>query len=224
MEALEFPVLYRDETALALAKPSGWLVHNSSYAGPRERTVVTAVREALGASWSPVHRLDRATSGVLVFASGAEALRLWQSALARDDTEKCYLALVRGRVREVLDVDHALDDEDGVRREARSRIEPVWSRPDPRCSLVRVRVFTGRTHQVRRHCAWVSHHIVGDTTYGKGAINREYRERFGLARLALHAERIALAHPISGQRVEVVAPVSEDLAGLLERIFAMPDG
>lgn len=215
-------VLYRDGDAAVIDKPSGLLVHNSSFTRTRERTLVDEVREALGEGWSPVHRLDRGTSGVILFARGADALRAWQEALSLAD--KRYLALVRGALREPLDVDHPLRDESGVAHDARSLIEPVWWRASPRCSLVRVRVFTGRTHQVRRHCHHVSHPVIGDANYGKGALNREYRARFGLARLALHAERLSLAHPVTGEPLTVSAELPDDLAGPLAAITACEEG
>ncbi|MFO0631005.1 MAG: pseudouridine synthase, partial [Polyangiales bacterium] len=118
-----------------------------------------------------------------------------------------------------FDVDHALDDERGVRRDAQSHVEPVWSRAEPRCSLVRVEPVQGRTHQVRRHCAFASHHVLGDANYGKGPLNREYRARFGLARLALHAERLAVTDPSSGAALEVASPLPDDLAGPIARIL-----
>jgi tRNA pseudouridine65 synthase len=192
-EALVQPtlsVMFHRDGLLVVDKPSGVLVHNSEFTRTREATMVSSVRAQYGSLWSPVHRLDRGTSGVLLFAEGTDRIHHWQQALASETADKRYLALVRGVVREPIDVDHPVADECGVRHEARSRIEPVWSLDEPRCSLVRVRVFTGRTHQVRRHCHHLSHHVLGDANYGKGALNREYRARFGLARLALHAERI----------------------------------
>ncbi len=213
---MELTALYRDDHTLVIDKPSGWLVHNSSFTRTRERTVLTVVREALGEGWSPVHRLDRGTSGVLLLAHGADALRAWQAALA--GAEKFYLALVRGELRAPVAIDHALTDDDGVARDARSRVEPVWTQPDPRCSLVRVQVFTGRTHQVRRHCHHISHHVLGDANYGKGALNREYRARYGLARLALHAERLTIEHPATRETLTLAAPMPADLAGPIAAI------
>lgn len=210
------PALWESTDVVAVDKPSGLLVHNSSFTRTRERSAVTIVREARGPEWSPVHRLDRGTSGVLLFARGGDALRAWQSAL--EGGRRHYLALVRGQVRESLEVDHALDDERGVRREAQSRVEPVWSLAEPRCSLVRVEPRQGRTHQVRRHCAFASHHVLGDANYGKGPLNREYRARFGLARLALHAERLVVTDPASGAVIAVASPLPDDLAGPLARM------
>ena len=201
---------------LVIDKPSGLLVHNSEYTRTREETAVGLVRRAWGDAWAPVHRLDRGTSGALIFARGTDAIRAWQAALT--EAEKFYLCLVRGELRAAVDVDHALDDEQGVRRDARSRIEPMWTLPDPRCSLVRVQVFTGRTHQVRRHCAHVSHPVLGDANYGKGALNREYRARFGLARLALHAETLTVTDPRTGTPRTFTSPMPPDLAEPIARI------
>lgn len=212
------PALWESADALCVDKPSGLLVHNSSFTGTREETAVSLVRARYGPAWSPVHRLDRGTSGVILFARGPEALRAWQGALAA--ATRSYLALVRGQVRAPIEVDHPLDDERGVRHEAQSRIEPLWARPEPRCSLVRVEPRQGRTHQVRRHCAHASHHVLGDANYGKGPINRDYRARFGLARLALHAERLVVADPSSGAALELTSPVPDDLAVPLARILA----
>jgi tRNA pseudouridine65 synthase len=192
-EALTQPtlsVIFHRDGLLVVDKPSGVLVHNSEFTRTREPTMVSSVRAQYGPLWSPVHRLDRGTSGVLLFAESTDRIHHWQQALASETADKRYLALVRGVVREPIDVDHPVADEYGVRHEARSRVEPVWSLQEPRCSLVRVQVFTGRTHQVRRHCHHLSHHVLGDANYGKGALNRDYRARFGLARLALHSERI----------------------------------
>jgi tRNA pseudouridine65 synthase len=165
------------------------LVHDSAYAGPSERTVTDDVRAAGFPTAAPVHRLDRQTSGVLVFALDADAARMWQQHLAT--TTKHYLALVRGRVHQTIDVDHPLDNPDkagSARHPARSRIIPVAVSQRERLSLVEVILLEGgRMHQVRRHCKHASHPILGDANYGKGPINRDLRDRYGLDRLALHA-------------------------------------
>lgn len=194
-------------------------MHPSAWAGPPEPTLTDAVQAQLGTSWHPVHRLDRQTSGLTVFAEGSAAARAWQEALAGG--EKRYLALVRGVFRGPVDIDHPLRDEDGTTRPARSRAEPVISRSDDavRASLVRVQIFTGRTHQVRRHLKHLSHPVLGDANYGKGPLNRYYRDTFGLARLGLHARTLRVTEPLSNDRKHFVSPVEAGLSRVLDALF-----
>lgn len=200
-------------------KPSGLLVHNSEWAGPRERTLVEHVSELLGPGWHPLHRLDRGTSGVVAF-SREGAVAAFQAALARDDVDKRYWALVRGHLRTRVEVDHPIrDDETGISREARSVVEPLLTSEIERCSLVEIRLFSGRRHQARRHLKHISHPVIGDATHGKGPINRAYRATYGLARLALHARRLALTLPESGARVDVTSPLPADLRDPLLLLF-----
>lgn len=216
----EVPVLARRDDALVLAKPAGWLVHPSAWAGPPERTLVDLVREAHGPGYHPVHRLDRQTSGVVVFARGPDAVRAWQAALDAPEADKRYLALVRGQVLAATEVDHPIKDTGGVLRDARSFVEPVVRRPEPwRSSLVRVRIYTGRTHQVRRHLAHLSHPVIGDANHGKGALNRAFRDGLGLARMALHARSLALVPPDATTPARFVAPVPDDLAAVLDALW-----
>jgi tRNA pseudouridine65 synthase len=213
-------VLCESESAVVIAKPAWLLVHSSAWSGPRERTVMDLVREQLGEGLAPVHRLDRQTSGALVLARDGAAARAWQEALGREDSEKLYAALVRGCVKSAVTVDHALRDEDGVAKDARSRVEPVCTREgEARSSLVRVRIFTGRTHQVRRHCKHISHPVLGDSNYGKQPLNRWFRERFALERLALHALALTLVREDTGERLAVRCPVADDLAAVCERLY-----
>ena len=204
-------LLFQDGDVVVVNKPAGLLVHSSAWAGPREVSLVDVVRPAFGADLNPVHRLDRQASGVLVFARGGENARLWQAALADDNVDKRYLALVRGRMAQEVEIDHAIVDEDGHARAARSSVRLVTSCSVERCSLVAVRLFTGRTHQARRHLKHISHPILGDARYGKGPLNRDYRARFGLARMALHAWRLVVVHPRTQEAVVFEAPVPDDL-------------
>ncbi|MBI5518045.1 MAG: hypothetical protein HY909_30020 [Deltaproteobacteria bacterium] len=213
---LEVP--WRDATACLCVKPSGLLVHNGSFAGPRERSCTELLRAQEGASLSPVHRLDRGTSGLVLFAREGCAAS-WQEALGRETTDKRYLALARGYVREDTLVDHPLRDDHGALREARSLVLPLASAPEPGCTLVEVRTYTGRMHQVRRHLKHLAHPVLGDSNYGHGDLNRWYRERFGLGRLALHAWRLAVTHPFTGQRVAWRAALPEELLAPLRAIF-----
>jgi tRNA pseudouridine65 synthase len=216
-------LLFQADSVLVVNKTSGQLVHNSSWAGRRERTLTGDVRAAFGDDYNPVHRLDRQASGCVLFARGRDATRGWQDALADDAAEKRYLALVRGRLSHAVLVDHPLKDADkegadALRREARTHVRPLASSDVERCCLVEARPLTGRTHQVRRHLKHLSHPILGDANYGKGPLNRDYRARFGLARLALHCARLVLVD-VHGTRVEAEAPLPADLLAPLERLF-----
>jgi tRNA pseudouridine65 synthase len=208
-------LLYRDEHLIALAKPSGMLVHPGwANDGP---TALDAARELAGRAVHPLHRLDRGTSGVLVFALDVETARLLQASW--DRVEKRYWALVRGVPPESGTIDHPVpNDESGPRVPAVTEFRRVATSPAERVALVEARPRTGRLHQIRRHLKHINHPVIGDANYGKGAINRDLRERYGLARLALHAFEIALPHPATGEPLRIVAPLPADLAEPLARL------
>ncbi|MEM9693086.1 MAG: pseudouridine synthase [Myxococcota bacterium] len=200
----------RADDAVVADKPSGWLVHNSAYAGPRERTLVAEVRAVLGPDWCPVHRLDRQASGCVLLCPRNHVVR-WQAAWPEAD--KRYVALVRGEFNEEVVVDRPIDG-----RAAVTRVLPLAVSPVERCSLVEARPRTGRLHQIRRHLKHLSHPLLGDANYGKGPLNRDYRARFGLARLALHCVELVVERS-GGGRLQARAPVPLDLARPLERLF-----
>jgi tRNA pseudouridine65 synthase len=206
----ELTILHRDERIAVFAKPSGLLVHRG---WGNDRTVaVELARDAIGARVHPVHRLDRATSGALVFALDAECAAALGRAFEGGLVEKVYLALVRGVAPERAVVDHPVKKgEDGPRVPAVTELYRRFA--GDRWSIVEARPRTGRLHQIRRHLKHISHPIVGDVNYGKGDINRLFRERNGLCRLALHAAAIQLVHPFTGEPLRVIAPIPEDLRG-----------
>jgi tRNA pseudouridine65 synthase len=206
-------VLTTVDDAVFVEKPSGQLVHNSVWAGPRERTLVHDVKDALGDGLHPVHRLDRGASGIVLFARAeGDGVARWQRAL--EDSRKIYLAVVRGHVGGAVDIDHAIVNEDGASKDARSRVEPIENSAVERCALVSVELFSGRHHQARRHLKHISHPILGDATHGKGALNRDFAARYALARLALHAWVLEVGG------VRVVCPPPEDLAAPLGKLFS----
>lgn len=216
-------VLYESASAVVIDKPAWLLVHDSAWAGPREKTVMSLVRAQLGEGLVPVHRLDRQTSGALVLAKGSDAARAWQGALGEGKSDKRYLALVRGCLKAPCDVDHALRDDDDVAREARSRFEPVCTREgEARSSLVMAQIFTGRTHQVRRHAKHISHPLLGDSNYGKQPLNRWFRDHYSLSRLALHAYGLCLERD-DGERIDVRCPLADDLAAVCDALYGEHD-
>ena len=219
---LELRVLFRDESVVAVSKPSGLLVHRDQN-HPDEPAALQVVRDQIGAFLYPFHRLDRPTSGILLFGLSSAAAAAWQAALAHPDAHKDYLALLRwpGSDRSLPDAwscTRPLSDEKDVPREARTDF--ALQAPFHRCALVRCRIFTGRYHQIRRHANHSGRHVLGDSTHGKGRINAWFRERYGLARLFLHLERIVLRHPISGEPLELVDPMPMELTAVLDKLRA----
>jgi len=210
--------LFRDESLVVVDKPAGLVCHRTELAPDRD-VVMTRVRDALGAYVYPVHRLDRGTSGALVFAlSPAIAARL-RVAFDEGRVAKTYLALARGHAPERGTVDYAIPkaEDSPVRVAAITEIERVGT--GDHCSLVAAHPKTGRYHQIRRHLAHLRHPIALDSNYGTGWFNRHIRARTGLARLALHAFEITFPHPACGEdeprAVRVRAPVAADLRAAL---------
>jgi tRNA pseudouridine65 synthase len=211
-------LLHRDDTLVAVDKPSGMAVHRG---WSQERHVVlTVLRDQIGRHVYPVHRLDRGTSGILVFALHPEAARALQERFEAGEARKRYLALVRGVPPEEGVVDSPVPRSPGgprVPAVTAFRRLGIFER----YALLEVVPHTGRLHQIRRHLKHASHPLIGDVRYGKGEHNRLFRERFGFHRLALHALELELAHPADGRPLRLFAPVPEDLAGPL-RAMGLP--
>ncbi len=198
-------------------KPSGLLVHRGW--GAEADVAMFRVRDQLGAHVYPVHRLDRGASGALVFARTKEAAATLASAFEQRRIDKRYLALVRGTPADAGTIDHPIPKgESGPRVPAVTRFVRVARSGVDRCSLVLAIPETGRTHQIRRHLRHLGHPLIGDVNYGSGELNRHYRARYDLHRLALHASAIAFDHPATGDRLALTAPMPEDLALVLARL------
>ncbi len=211
-------ILYRDEHIVAINKPDALLVHRTRLAGDTV-AALQLLRDQINRAVYPAHRLDRATSGVLLFALDAETAARLTTAFTERRVRKRYRAIVRGITPEQGEIDHPIiDPDDPVPREAQSqfkRIETVRldgeveGRP-AQYSLVEVEPVTGRRHQIRRHLKHIHHPIIGDTTYGRGAHNRFFRDRFGVYRLLLHARSLELAHPITGDPLRIEVDETEE--------------
>lgn len=208
-------VIYRDELMIAVCKPSGMIVHRGW--GNDALTVADIVRDKItGGKVYAVHRLDRGTSGVLLFALDAGTARYLQGELLEKTARKYYLALVRGPMKEPCILDHPVPKRAGGERvDAVTEFYPIASRD--RWSLVLAIPYSGRLHQIRRHLKHLSHPVIGDVKYGKGPINQHFRDTYDLNRLALHAARFSFQHP-DGRRVTVDAPLPDDLAAPIDRL------
>ncbi|GAB4267851.1 pseudouridine synthase [Deferrisoma sp.] len=212
------PIVYQDQACVAVAKPAGLLVHPVPQVREKD-SVLRRLRDLLGRWVYPVHRLDRATSGVLVMALSPGAAQELALAFREGRVEKRYHAIVRGWPEPEGEIDRPLKDrEAGAMRPALTRYRrlataelpiPVGPYPAARYSLVEVRPVTGRTHQIRRHLSGISHPIVGDTLHGDGRHNRLFRDRLGIPGLLLHATALAFPSPATGETVRVRAPFDE---------------
>lgn len=236
METL--PILYRDDVLVAVHKPSGLLVHRTDIDRHETRFAVQIVRDQLGCKVTPVHRLDKGTSGVLVFALNADGARELTAQFEAQQVEKTYLAVVRGHPDAQGVIDHPLtrirDDYAwrGERMEAEA--QPAVTRfrrlatveleaavdkyPTSRYALVELEPLTGRRHQLRRHLKHIAHPIIGDSTYGKGRHNRFFQQAYGCHRMLLASVSLTLAHPVSGQSLTLRAPLADDFMNVLDAL------
>jgi len=228
--------LFSDESIVIVNKPAGILSIPDRY--DPDAPVALAFLEPEFGELFVVHRIDKDTSGLLLYARNAEAHRALNAQFLSRQVEKSYLAIVRGRTeKDEWDCDDALlADADRMHRTlvdrkhgkaAVSNFETVERFRD--FSLVRIRPETGRTHQVRVHCAETGYPIAADPLYGDGKpvllsqIKRkwkgdEFEERPLLARTGLHAERLAFVHPAGGRKMDLTAPLPKDMSALLAQL------
>ncbi|MHB8846362.1 MAG: pseudouridine synthase [Nitrospirota bacterium] len=232
-------ILYHDEHLVAVNKPAGLLVHRSFIDRRETEYAMQVLRDQLGQWVYPLHRLDKATSGVLVFALDKETARRMTEVFTGGSIVKSYLAVVRGFTDVAGRIEHPLKeprdrmtdrraDPDAPAREAVTEYrrlatvdlpQPVGRYATARFSLITANPRTGRMHQIRRHLKHIFHPVVGDTTYGDGRQNEFFREQFQCRRLLLHASQIAFPHPLVCREVTVSAPPDEALSAVLENLF-----
>lgn len=212
-------LLYRDARIVAIDKPPGAMIHRSALDAGLSDPLLQRLRAQLGQRLWPVHRLDRPTSGLVVFALDREAARHLGQQFQTHTVDKRYLALVRGWPEEAGQVEHPLRDPDTGRvQDAASR----WQRlgcvelplaigryPSSRYALLEIQPLTGRQHQIRRHFKHLFHPLVGDTSYGEGRHNRHFRAHYGPPRLWLHAAALGLRHPDDDRSIWLRCPVDD---------------
>lgn len=216
-------LLYGDDFIQAIDKPPGLLVHRTGLDAGETRFALQMLRDQLDRQVWPAHRLDKGTSGVLLFALDADSARtLHQAFEAGEGIQKTYKAIVRGWPGDQGLIDHPLkrmpDDMRDQRvafQEAQTRYKtlaryelalPYGAFPTTRAALVELEPLTGRRHQLRRHMGHLSHPIIGDATHGKGQLNRDLAAHLGVQRLWLHAARLTLEHPMTGAALAIEAP------------------
>jgi tRNA pseudouridine65 synthase len=229
------PILFQDDWLIAVHKPSGLLVHRSDLDRHETRFALQILRDQIGRVVWPVHRLDKGTSGVLLFALDREVGRALSGQFERGEVEKTYLAVVRGHPPESGEIDHPLarmaDEHAGIaggpaqtaltryRRLATVELPHRVDRyPSSRYALLELRPETGRWHQLRRHLKHIAHPIIGDATHGQGRHNRLFQALFDCRRLLLVATQMRFAHPVSGVVSCLSAPPAEDFLRVAQRL------
>ena len=207
-------ILHEDEHLVVVSKPPGMAVHRGDRSAEDEQFLLQTLHAQLDRYVYPVHRLDRPTSGLVAFALTKSAAADLQRSLRA--ATKRYLVLARGSTAERFVCERPLRDERDEPQPARTSFEKLAELS--RCSLLWALLDTGRTHQIRRHLAHCAHHVIGDSTHGKGRINRWFREHHGLPRLFLHAHRLELAHPATNEPLSLDDPLPDDLRAFLLRL------
>ncbi|KFZ31700.1 pseudouridine synthase [Pseudidiomarina salinarum] len=227
----ELPILLQDDYLVAIDKPSGLLVHRSWIAKQETEFALQQVRDQIGQHVYPVHRLDRPTSGILLFAKDPDTARLMTGQFTAREVRKTYHAVVRGYLdsgtldyplKEELDrIADKQADPDKLAQPAVTdyvclqQIELPFAvskkHATSRYSLMRLHPHTGRKHQLRRHMSHLRHPIIGDTNHGDGRHNRFFQQHFDLRRLLLAATGLAFTHPHTKTAVQIELPIPEEL-------------
>ena len=226
------PIIYQDQHLVVIDKPSGLLVHRSRLANDAKVFAMQLLRDQLGQHVYPLHRLDRPTSGLLVFALDSDTARLVNEQWAERSVEKTYHAVVRGYVDDGGIIDYPLKEElDKIAdKDARGDKEAQQAVTEYRClkrielpfkvskkhdtsrySLVELKPKTGRKHQLRRHMSHIRHPIIGDSRHGEGRHNRFFRDQFGCDRLLLAATQIRFQHPHSKEILDLSIDIPDEL-------------
>lgn len=208
-------ILFQDDHLVVVNKPAGLLVHRTTIAEEESEFLLQTLRDQLGRYLYPIHRLDRPTSGAIAFGFTPEVASAFAKAMERDEVSKQYHALVRGWVEEEIALDYPVKSEKGKLQEAQSRFVPLERYELPvalgryatsRYTLLFCELHTGRWHQLRQHLAHLRHYIINDRVHGDGKQNRLFTEQLELREMFLHARRLAFHHPVTGKRVDLVAP------------------
>lgn len=212
-------IVHQDEHLIAINKPHGLLVHRSKIANDATEFALQILRDQIGRHVNPVHRIDRKTSGILLFAFEKEVEIAMQKQFQESLVQKKYLAILRGYAPDQMDIDYPLAKENGTLQEAftsfktlqRAEIEVAFGKhPTSRYSLVEAMPTTGRMHQLRKHFAHIFYPIIGDRKHGCNKQNKFFKEQFEMTTMLLHASWLKFKHPVTNLDIEINAtPHSE---------------
>jgi len=217
-------IIYEDDYIIAINKPAGLLVHRTKLARDAKEFALQLLRDQVGYQVTPIHRLDRKTSGVLLFAKQQDFVHPFQMALQDESTLKRYVAIVRGFFPKEITVDYPLVNEAGKKQEAttgfklldKSEIPLAFGKfESSRYSLIEAFPKTGRMHQIRKHLNHLRHPIIGDRPHGCNKQNRLFLKEFNLSKMLLHAESIEIKHPFKETVLEIEAVIPEHFNSII---------
>lgn len=217
-------IVYQDEHFVAINKPAGLLVHRTSIAKDATEFALQILRDQIGQPVFPAHRLDRKTSGVLLFSLNKEVDKQMKNLFSERKTKKVYHAVVRGFSPEKSEIDYALKNDKGKEQNAVTQWQtlenfeiyvPFGKHPTSRYSYVELQPQTGRFHQLRKHAAHIRHPIIGDRPHGCNKQNRLWKEKWNMTRMLLHASFLSFEHPVKKEEIKIEANKDEVFEGVL---------
>ncbi|TKB98974.1 pseudouridine synthase [Pedobacter cryophilus] len=220
-------ILYQDENIVAINKPHGLLVHQSSIARDAEEFALQLLRDQIGQNVWPAHRLDRKTGGVLLFSLDQETNKILQGMFRDNEMDKKYLAIVRGYFPDELKIDYPLKKDNGVIQEALTYVKcinkaevdfQIGTHPTSRYSLIKANPQTGRMHQIRKHLAHVMHPIIGDRPHGCNKQNRYFKNELEMDTMMLHALSLEFKHPYSKKAIKIEASFQLEFIRMLNTL------
>lgn len=226
-------IIYQDEYIVAVNKPHGLLVHQSPIARDAEEFALQLLRNQLGKTVYPAHRLDRKTSGILVFSLDKPTDRLMQQKFQNREVGKTYLALLRGFAPQEMTIDYPLKREDETAQEAVTHFRtvqqfemkiPSGKHSTSRYSLVEATPETGRMHQLRKHFAHIFHPIIGDRPHGCNKQNKFWLEQFQMNTMLLHASELTFKHPYTEEKISLKAELSIEFKRVLNLLMESTRG
>lgn len=218
-------IIYQDEHLVAINKPHGLLVHRSSIANDAKEFALQMLRDQLNRRVSPVHRLDRKTGGLLLFAFEKDVEIAMHKQFQEAEVQKKYKAILRGYAPDCLDIDYPLTNDNGVVQEsftsfvtlARAELDVAFGKhPTSRYSLVEATPTTGRMHQLRKHFAHIFYPIIGDRKHGCNKQNRFFKEQWDMTTMLLHASSLSFKHPVTGVQIHLEAPLQEEFERMIQ--------
>ena len=221
------PIVYRDDDYLAINKPAGLLVHRTPLARDATEFAVDMLQEQIDQKVYSLHRIDRKTSGVLLFGLHRPIAQASQELFAQQRIKKRYLAIVRGRFPAAMIHERELKDDNGHLKSAVTEFSCISQCqmdiatakfPTSRYSLIEAKPRTGRFHQIRRHLNRLNHPILADRPHGCSEQNRLMLKHFQLNQMMLHAIEMKFIHPLTNVPIEITAELPSEFIRMMKEL------